>query len=174
MKWLLNKENKIPQFLLLVLILVIVGCATTDFFIHNANLQTERVMITPERMEEGENGTRTVYIDLKDISEINNTLLFYTNHQVINGYIDGEVIVINTSEDMANAIQDYNIENGDLLYFVKKNGAVHHATIITDIEDNVLKYSAHTEARRDEKVTEGLLQKETIYVIRLKEMGTYK
>lgn len=92
MKWLLDKENKIPQFLCLVLILATIGCMTTDFFIHNSNLQTERVMLTPERMEEGANGTRTVYIDLEDISEINNTLLFYTNHQIINGYIDGELV----------------------------------------------------------------------------------
>ena len=83
-----------------------------------------------------------------------------------NGYAVDE-IVIRSVNDISFALENYNIQKGDLLYFENKKG-IHHATIISSVTDDNILYAAHTSSRFNEKLSEHL-GKETCHIIILKD-----
>ena len=86
------------------------------------------------------------------------------------GYINGKVLQIWTVEGMQYNIKYNDIQPGDLMFFAnKENRIVHHATIITDVDENEIYYSAHTGPRKDEKLSDGHLDYEMVFIIRIRD-----
>ena len=56
---------------------------------------------------------------------------------------------LDSSEDIHNFICSQGVKPGDLLYFANENG-VHHATIITKVDDQMIYYAGHTRSQFDE------------------------
>ncbi len=93
------------------------------------------------------------------------------------GYINGEVIRINRTDDIKSIIKQCNdqgkpIHVGDLMYFADDNkGGVHHATIISKLDEQMIYYSAHTGNCLDKSLSAGFDDNPNdgyVYIIRLK------
>lgn len=87
-----------------------------------------------------------------------------------NGYINGDVIKISSYEELQEALDTYNVQMGDLLYWVQQNdGRPDHATIISDVKENKLYFAGNTSARFDKEVTaDYFLEYQYFYIVRLK------
>lgn len=62
----------------------------------------------------------------------------------------------------------YEINKGDLMYFVENN-EVHHATIISSVGDGEIRFSGNTRRRFDYKLSDVFGDNEYVYIIRLKD-----
>jgi cell wall-associated NlpC family hydrolase len=85
-----------------------------------------------------------------------------------NGYINGEVIIISSSEDIANYAANGGIQPGDLLYFAPDGETVHHATIITKVDNNKIYYAGHTNSAFDKPLSEGI-GNDTVFIVRIRD-----
>ncbi|GMO38584.1 MAG: hypothetical protein Ta2B_18160 [Termitinemataceae bacterium] len=90
---------------------------------------------------------------------------FFSNPH--NGYINGDVLSVSSTEDMNNAIKDGGVKPGDLLYFRAGDGEM-HATMITKVANDEIHYSANTKSRNDEKLSKHF-NAEKIFIIRIKD-----
>jgi len=89
---------------------------------------------------------------------------YFSNPQ--NGYINGEVLKFRASEIEYYA-NNGGIQTGDLLYFAGTDGNnLHHATIVTKVENGDIFYAGHTNERFDYSLT-GANSNEWFFVIRL-------
>jgi RHS repeat-associated protein len=93
---------------------------------------------------------------------------YFSNPQ--NGYINGDVIVINNPDEIPYAINHWGIQAGDLMFFANDTDGIHHATMITEVNksNDEIKYSAHTRPRQgdDLKLNMG---SERVHIIRIKD-----
>ncbi len=94
-----------------------------------------------------------------------------------NGYIEGEIIKVDSLQEYYQVVRSALIEPGDLLYWDENgDGHVNHATIITGVDKNNLLFSGNTRARFDEPVS-GIYEeylkeysnKSSLYFIRMKD-----
>ncbi|PJI10508.1 MULTISPECIES: amidase domain-containing protein [Clostridium] len=89
-----------------------------------------------------------------------------------NGYINGDLIKLNSVSDVKKAIKKYNIQPGDLLYDENKNEGIHHAMVITTVGHGEIKYSSHPVDRNDWPISsdsfKGQRGKETFIIARMK------
>ncbi len=90
-----------------------------------------------------------------------------------NGFINGKVIKdIKNSNDVKTSLSKYkNIQPGDLLYFLDKDGKVEHATIITTVENNDIYFAGNTRRRFDYSLKESLEDSKYggVFIIRMKD-----
>ena len=85
------------------------------------------------------------------------------------GYIEGEVLQIWTIEGLRYNVKYNNIQKGDLMFFAYRDtGEVYHATIITKVDNTDIYYSAHTDPRLDEPLSNHL-DKNMVYIIRIRD-----
>lgn len=96
---------------------------------------------------------------------------YFSNEE--NGYINGEVITIESYTDIANAVANYNIQKGDLLYWYEiEDGeeVVKHATMISSVTNDDILYTGHSNPRFDTPASEVLKGNgQSLKVIRLKD-----
>ena len=86
------------------------------------------------------------------------------------GYISAPVLQIWSVEGMKYNIKYNNIQPGDLMFFASKSDRiVHHSTIITKVDNNDIYYSAHTDPRRDEALSNGHLNSEMVFIVRIRD-----
>lgn len=87
-----RKEIGVSIFLFAFAILCVIGFHVTSDKIYNPSLTGENQIIEAETVKEIDSSTEIYYLDLKQIDETNNTLLFYTNHQEVFVYIEDELV----------------------------------------------------------------------------------
>jgi hypothetical protein len=86
-----------------------------------------------------------------------------------NGYINGDVININSKDEIQNVANNMGVQEGDLLYFMGKEAEnPHHAAIISKIENGEIYYAAHTKSRREQPLSESI-GNEKVLIIRIKD-----
>ena len=92
-----------------------------------------------------------------------------------NGYINGEVIKIDqcNEETIEKAIEENNIQPGDLLYFANSDtGNVSHSTMVSSIDNNMLHYAAHSNSYVAKSVMDAdkfQSGEQYLYVVRIKD-----
>ena len=87
-----------------------------------------------------------------------------------NGYINGEVIHINSVEELLAAGKTGGIQTGDLLYWAWFENTITHATVISKVENGDIFFSGNTSAKFDRLVKDYLERYEGgIYIIKLKD-----
>ena len=94
----------------------------------------------------------------------NEQYLYFSNPD--NGYINGEVLIISAPDQIANIANNGGVQPGDLLYFSTDGILVHHATIVTKVENGMIYFAAHTRAQFDCPLSEKI-GSETIFIIRI-------
>jgi len=82
-----------------------------------------------------------------------------------NGFINGAIITISSSTQIASIAANGGIQPGDLLYFSNHNG-VHHATIVTMVDTEMIYYSGHTNSALNKPLSSGI-GNDTVYIIRI-------
>lgn len=89
---------------------------------------------------------------------------------VSNGYINGDTIKITSVVEMEGAVEKFNIQKGDLMYFINEAGEVHHATIISKVEAGNIYYSGNTKRRYNYQLMDSFEDgAEGVYVIQIKD-----
>ena len=73
-------------------ILCICGYIFTNDKIYNPVLECENLVVKTKSVEVIDEGSEIYYLELDEINEYYNTLLFYTNHQEVFVYCEGELI----------------------------------------------------------------------------------
>ena len=85
-----------------------------------------------------------------------------------NGYSNGPHLTIWTKEGVKD-VAKCGVKAGDLLYWAGADGSnVHHAGIVTKVENGEIYYAAHTSERFDEPLSEHL-DGELVYVVRIRD-----
>ena len=72
---------------------------------------------------------------------------------------------INSASEIAGAISSNNIQAGDLMYFVNQSGNVHHATIITKVENDMIYYAGHTSSCFNRPLIKGIGDESVIIIM---------
>lgn len=93
-----------------------------------------------------------------------------------NGYINGDIKVIHSADEIQGVIDQCNAEGkplqkGDLLYFSHKGqgeDGVHHASMISYTDGNCIEFTAHTDSQFNENIA-GHLDIDDIYIIRIQD-----
>jgi RHS repeat-associated protein len=85
------------------------------------------------------------------------------------GYKNGEVIQIWSKKGMEYNIKYNNIQKGDLMFFAHRDtGEVYHATIISQVTEDEIKYAAHTSNRKYEKLSDHL-DSDFVVIVRIRD-----
>ena len=96
-----------------------------------------------------------------------------------NGYINGDVVTITSAADIPSVLAQCEAEGkpvqvGDLMYFTP-NGeggdGTHHASIISTVNSQEIKYAAHTDEKFDELLSDKQLKEEEVCIIRLHDQN---
>lgn len=74
-------------------------------------------------------------------------------------------IVIKPDESIHDAIMGYDVRPGDLLYFCNGGENPTHATIITSIEDNDIRFCGHSKPRLNYKLSEAIDSYEQVIIV---------
>lgn len=115
-----SKPRLISVFLLIFGILVILANLFTEDNMYNPARETPTVTITPTEIEVIDESTDVFHFEFQNIDALNNTLLFYTNHQEVYVYIGDEVV--------------YSLGSADSI-FGRTPGAVWNIVVLpTDVE----------------------------------------
>ncbi len=98
-----------------------------------------------------------------------------------NGYINGDVIDIskglyNSGEgetnvsysDLSSQLPSLGIQAGDIMYFYNQEEGVHHAAVISKVEDGEIYYSANSVIRDDQPLVNGLEENDGVVIVRLR------
>lgn len=74
-----------------------------------------------------------------------------------------------TDKKQKEYIKKYNIKEGDIMYF-NKNGQETpcHATIISSVSDNVIRYAAHTDAHKLKKLPDSEDANSKVYILKMR------
>lgn len=88
-----------------------------------------------------------------------------------NGYINGEVIKIDSYKDIKSVIKNYNIQKGDLLYWSEDGGnSAYHATIINKVSQTDILFAGHTSSAYDKKLSTTMKDNgKSVMIIRMKD-----
>ena len=71
---------------------------------------------------------------------------------------------------MSKVLETENIQKGDLMYFFDENGNVHHATIISGINENGIFFSGNTKRRFNYPLVNAFLDGENgVYIIMIND-----
>lgn len=84
-----------------------------------------------------------------------------------NGFINGSTIKITDIADIADVVKNYNIQQGDLLYWSSADADdIYHATIISKVDDEMIYYAGNTQRQFDQSLADSL-GNSTVYIIRI-------
>ena len=72
-------------------------------------------------------------------------------------------VSISSPSEISSVVKFSGVQAGDLLYFANKNG-VHHATIITKVENGMIYYAGHTRSTFDEPLDQKMNQ-DSVYIV---------
>lgn len=95
----IKKTNVMVMFLLAAAIMVFIAGINASEHIYSADLETKTTKIEPFYIEAIDDVTDRYYFKVQNIEVTNNTLLFYTNHQEVEVYVDDYVIYAVEKED---------------------------------------------------------------------------
>lgn len=87
-----RKELWVSIFLFIFVILCIIGFHTTSDNVYNPSLNGENQIVEATEVQVIDSATEIYYLNLENINQTNNTLMFYTNHQEVFVYIGEELI----------------------------------------------------------------------------------
>ena len=83
-----------------------------------------------------------------------------------NGYTSIKPVPISSPDLIEETLEKYNVQIGDLLYWVNDNGEVHHATIISSVEGGEIKFAGHTRSADYKKLSDTMISNgESVYII---------
>ena len=83
-----------------------------------------------------------------------------------NGYTSIKPVPISSPDLIEETLEKYNVQIGDLLYWVNDNGEVHHATIISSVEDGEITFAGHTRSADYRPLAETMSKNgESVYII---------
>ena len=86
-----------------------------------------------------------------------------------NGYTSTNVVKVKSICGISDAVSHYNIRPGDLMYFSRDGGkTAYHATIISDVTNDDIKFCAHTKGRKDKELSL-VLGDETVVIVMLND-----
>ena len=85
-----------------------------------------------------------------------------------NGYINGDVIEISSSNDIAHVAENGGVQPGDLLYFSSDGKNAYHATIITKVENGMIYYAGHSQSRYDQPLRDSM-GSDSVFIIRIND-----
>lgn len=88
-----------------------------------------------------------------------------------NGYINGEVITLNSAEAVSKAAATENIQKGDLLFWSSNGETVAHVTLITDVTDSDIFYTGHSQIGFNRSVSKTIVSGDykAVKIVRLKD-----
>lgn len=87
-----HKEVGVSIFLTIFLVLCIIGFFVTSDNVYNPSLNNENRVIEAEDVRVIDDATEIYYLELGQLNETNNTLMFYTNHQEVFVYVEENLI----------------------------------------------------------------------------------
>lgn len=73
--------------------------------------------------------------------------------------------------DLAGEINRLGIQKGDLLYFYNAEEGVHHATVVSKVDDQGIYYVANSNRRFDEPLKNALDNEDAFRIVRLRDNG---
>jgi hypothetical protein len=87
-----------------------------------------------------------------------------------NGFINGDVITINSNKEIKDVADNMGVQIGDLLYLVRKDEAEpYHLAIITKIDNGEIYYSGMTNSRSDAPLSKHKAEEEKALVVKIKD-----
>ena len=89
-----------------------------------------------------------------------------------NGYINGEVIVIDSQSDIQRVANDSVnlVQPGDLLYFDFDNdGEIDHATMVSSVTNDNLYFTGNTVRRFNQSLSESYVDGNCLYIVRIND-----
>lgn len=89
---LFRRETWVSAFLAIFGVFCIVAFHTTSDNMYNPSFEEQNEIIKPVDIEEIDKGTEIYHLKIDGLTVNNNTLLFYTNHQEVFVYIEGEQV----------------------------------------------------------------------------------
>lgn len=90
-----------------------------------------------------------------------------------NGYVNEDIVVINSVDDMKNAVENDGIKIGDPIFLKNNTEGIHHSMIVSNIEDDgTIEVSAHSNDRINWPISDGTFEgeygPETMLIARMK------
>ena len=89
---LFRKETWVSVFLTIFGLCCVAAFHVTSDNIYKPGSEVENVSIEADRVEKIDKGTEIYHLSFENLTVNNNTLLFYTNHQEVFVYIEGEIV----------------------------------------------------------------------------------
>ena len=78
-------------------------------------------------------------------------------------------ITISSVSNIVHTVRSYNIQKGDVMYFVHKNGgAIYHASIIVKVTDRVIYFAAHSNSQKEKDLSSVMSKNDKMYILRIK------
>ena len=71
--------------------------------------------------------------------------------------------------DLPSRLSDLGIQPGDVMYFYNEEEGVHHATVISGLENGEILYSGNTVNRFDWKLSEGIKSNDGVLIVRIND-----
>lgn len=84
-------QNWVSIFLLVFVFLCLIAYQSVEDNVFYPIYEVENLILEPVRTETVENGRDIYYFSIEDITQMRDTLVFYTNHQEVFAYIDGNL-----------------------------------------------------------------------------------
>lgn len=122
-----RKESWISIFLFVSAILCVVAFHVTSDKMYNPSFEVENQIVSADKVEKIDKGTEVYYLKMDKLNVNNNTLLFYTNHQEVFVYVDGE--------------QVYSLEKADSIFGHTPGAMWNMITLPLDTEEVQVKVS---------------------------------
>ena len=93
---------------------------------------------------------------------------------MIKGLDDIKLDPLSTYTGLSSSALLQTVQPGDLMYFYDKEGYVKHASIISSVDDNGIKYSSNSVRAFDKDLSEGITSYSGVYVVRINDVIGYK
>lgn len=122
-----RKGTWISIFLITFLAILVVAFHVTSDKMYNPSYEVENQPVSPEHVEVIDKGTEVYHLKLDGLTVFNNTLLFYTNHQEVFVYINGE--------------QVYSLESADSIFGHTPGAMWNMVTLPLDVQEVQVKVS---------------------------------
>ena len=117
--------------------------------------------------------TRSWNIASEQFDYIRNPANGFTSKQTIDirkgSTTSGKGGVVVSYDNLGSRIGSLGIQPGDVMYFYNKEEGVHHASVISKVENGEIYYSANSVNRYDQPLREGLEENDGVLVVRIND-----